>query len=111
MAPIAFPSVSAIRDAVLNFYTRSADTIWGETVDNAMLGSLEKRSSYVKPTEFSKGIIAIFAVIGGFMAFSVWWFFLKKGGFVWREDDWDDYKSSVLRRKGPDGKTISSGST
>lgn len=37
------------------------------------------------------------------------WFFLwaKNGGFQWSGHDWDDYKSTVLRRKGPDGKTLS----
>lgn len=39
---------------------------------------------------------------------SIWFFFwAKNGGFVWREGDWEDYKSTVLRRKGPDGKTLS----
>ena len=26
---------------------------------------------------------------------------------MWRKGDWEDYKSTVLRRKGPDGKTLS----
>lgn len=39
---------------------------------------------------------------------SLWFFFwAKNGGFHWQENDWDDYKSTVLRRKGPDGKTLS----
>ncbi len=39
---------------------------------------------------------------------SLWFFFhAKNGGFQWQEGDWDDYKSTVLRRKGPDGKTLS----
>ncbi|KAF3914054.1 hypothetical protein AA313_de0201893 [Arthrobotrys entomopaga] len=112
MAPtLSVPSASEIKDAVIELYIRSADAMWGTSLEATMNNSIEKRSPYVKPTDFSKGIIAIFAILGGAMAFSVWWFFMKKGGFVWREDDWDDYKSSVMRRKGPDGKTISSGST
>lgn len=39
---------------------------------------------------------------------SIWFFFwAKNGGFVWRQGDWDDYKSTVLRRKDKDGKTLS----
>ncbi|KAK6534966.1 hypothetical protein TWF281_006266 [Arthrobotrys megalospora] len=105
------PTASTLKDAILDLYTRSADSLMGTPIDAAMSQSLEKRNPYVNPKDFSKGIIAIFAILGGTMAFSVWWFFMKRGGFQWKEDDWDDYKSSVLRRKGPDGKTISSGST
>jgi len=39
---------------------------------------------------------------------SIWFFFwAKNGGFVWRETDWEDYKSTVLRRKDKDGNTLS----
>lgn len=38
----------------------------------------------------------------------IWFFFwAKNGGFYFKEDDWDDYKSTVLRRKGPNGTTLS----
>ncbi|USP77691.1 uncharacterized protein yc1106_04965 [Curvularia clavata] len=55
------------------------------------------------------GFQALFAIIGIGMAFMALWFFFwaKNGGFKWREGDWEDYKSTVLRRKGPDGKTLS----
>ncbi|KNG48140.1 hypothetical protein DDE82_004828 [Stemphylium lycopersici] len=55
------------------------------------------------------GFQALFALIGIGMAFLAIWFFFwaKNGGFKWRENDWEDYKSTVLRRKGPDGKTLS----
>ncbi|EMD92917.1 hypothetical protein COCC4DRAFT_197031 [Bipolaris maydis ATCC 48331] len=55
------------------------------------------------------GFQALFALIGIGMAFMAIWFFFwaKNGGFKWREGDWEDYKSTVLRRKGPDGKTLS----
>jgi hypothetical protein len=55
------------------------------------------------------GFQALFAIIGIGMAFLAIWFFFwaKNGGFKWRENDWEDYKSTVLRRKGPDGKTLS----
>jgi hypothetical protein len=55
------------------------------------------------------GFQALFALIGVGMTLTAIWFFFwaKNGGFKWREDDWEDYKSTVLRRKGPDGKTLS----
>ncbi|CAI7570972.1 unnamed protein product [Penicillium glandicola] len=56
-----------------------------------------------------QGLMALFAIIGlAFVLGGIWFFFwAKNGGFVWRKGDWDDYKSTVLRRKGPDGKTLS----
>ncbi|EKV06590.1 endosomal spry domain-containing protein [Penicillium digitatum] len=56
-----------------------------------------------------QGLMALFALIGlAFVIGGIWFFFwAKNGGFVWRKGDWDDYKSTVLRRKGPDGKTLS----
>lgn len=52
---------------------------------------------------------ALFAILGVTMAVgSIWFFFhAKNGGFVWRRGDWEDYKSTVLRRRGPDGKLLS----
>lgn len=51
----------------------------------------------------------LFALIGIGMTMTALWFFFKakNGGFKWHEDDWEDYKSTVLRRKGPDGRTLS----
>jgi hypothetical protein len=62
------------------------------------------------PTDFdNKGFQALFAIIGmGMVLLALWFFFwAKNGGFHFREGDWEDYKSTVLRRKGPDGKTLS----
>jgi hypothetical protein len=55
------------------------------------------------------GFQALFALIGVGMTLTAIWFFFwaKNGGFKWRKDDWEDYKSTVMRRKGPDGKTLS----
>ena len=57
----------------------------------------------------NKGIQALFALIGAsFVLGAIWFFFwAKNGGFKWQKGDWDEYKSTVLRRKGPDGKTLS----
>lgn len=56
-----------------------------------------------------KGLYALFAILGvAFVLAGIWFFFwAKNGGFVWRRGDWEEYKSTVLRRKGPDGKTLS----
>ncbi|KAE8153760.1 hypothetical protein BDV25DRAFT_148743 [Aspergillus avenaceus] len=56
-----------------------------------------------------QGLLALFALLGAaFVLAAIWFFFwAKNGGFVWRKGDWDDYKSTVLRRKGPDGQTLS----
>ncbi|MCJ1253013.1 hypothetical protein MMC24_000820 [Lignoscripta atroalba] len=57
----------------------------------------------------NKGIFALFALLAAALVLASIWFFFwaKNGGFVFRKGDWDDYKSTVLRRKGPDGKTLS----
>ncbi|KAL1310551.1 hypothetical protein AAFC00_000831 [Neodothiora populina] len=57
----------------------------------------------------NKGFFALFAILGVAIVCTIIWFFFhaKNGGFVFYENDWDDYKSTVLRRKGPDGKTLS----
>jgi len=55
------------------------------------------------------GFLVLFALIGAVMVMATMWFFFmaKNGGFHWKKTDWEDYKSTVLRRKGPDGKTLS----
>ncbi|KAF1840130.1 uncharacterized protein K460DRAFT_371348 [Cucurbitaria berberidis CBS 394.84] len=56
------------------------------------------------------GFQVLFALIAVGMTLMALWFFFwaKNGGFKWRgKDDWEDYKSTVMRRKGPDGKTLS----
>lgn len=61
----------------------------------------------------NKAFFALFAILGVVMVLGGIWFFFwaKNGGFKWQEGDWDDYKSTVLRRKGPDGKTLYSSSS
>jgi hypothetical protein len=56
-----------------------------------------------------KGVQAAFALIGAaFVVGAIWFFFwAKNGGFQWRKGDWEEYKSTVLRRKGPNGTTLS----
>jgi len=56
----------------------------------------------------NKAILALFATLGAAMVLAALWFFFwsKNGGFHFEEGDWEDYKSTVLRRKGPDGRTL-----
>jgi hypothetical protein len=70
-------------------------------------------SGSISPTSFNNNaIFALFGLIGAaFVIVGIWFFFwAKNGGFEFKEDDWEDYKSTVLRRKGPNG-TILSGAT
>ncbi len=57
----------------------------------------------------NRGIFALFALLAaGLVLTSIWFFFwAKNGGFHFREGDWEEYKSTVLRRKGPNGTTLS----
>ncbi|KEY64827.1 hypothetical protein S7711_09944 [Stachybotrys chartarum IBT 7711] len=55
------------------------------------------------------GFFVLFALIGvAFVATGIWFFFwAKNGGFHFQEKDWDEYKSTVLRRRGPNGTILS----
>ena len=67
----------------------------------------------VDPTTISNnGIFALFGILGaGMVLASIWFFFwARNGGFRFRKGDWDEYKSTVLRRRGPNG-TLLSGAT
>lgn len=57
----------------------------------------------------NKVIFILFGLIGvGFIVTGIWFFFwAKNGGFYFKENDWEEYKSTVLRRKGPNGTTLS----
>ncbi|MCJ1261937.1 hypothetical protein MMC22_001806 [Lobaria immixta] len=57
----------------------------------------------------NRGIFALFALLAASLVLASIWFFFwaKNGGFRFRKGDWEDYKSTVLRRKGPNGKTLS----
>lgn len=60
----------------------------------------------------NNAIFALFGLIGvAFVVLGIWFFFwAKNGGFVFKQNDWDDYKTTVLRRRGPNG-TLLSGAT
>jgi hypothetical protein len=55
------------------------------------------------------GFFILFGLIGAaLVVLGVWFFFhAKNGGFEFQENDWDEYKSTVLRRRGPNGTILS----
>ncbi|XWW96704.1 hypothetical protein V2A60_004681 [Cordyceps javanica] len=58
------------------------------------------------------GFFVLFALLGlAFVVGAIWFFFwARNGGFHFKETDWEDYKTAVLRRRGPNG-TLLSGAT
>ena len=78
--------------------------------DPAQTKSVSYGHGAIDPNHINmKGFFALFAFIGAALVLTAIWFFFwaKNGGFHWRRGDWDDYKSTVLRRKGPNGTTLS----
>lgn len=73
-----------------------------------------KGTGTINPNSINmQGMLALFAILGAcFVLASIWFFFwAKNGGCIWRKGDWEEYKSTVLRRKGPDGRTLSNATT
>ena len=123
MAPTLF---TTFRRAV----SATASTISTRTVDDFSAGPLGQahklltaRDSHEPTKDPSSGVLdphdinnagffALFAIIGvAIVCTGIWFFFwAKNGGFQFKEDDWDDYKTTVLRRRGPNG-TLLSGAT
>ncbi|KAG6000789.1 hypothetical protein E4U54_001277 [Claviceps lovelessii] len=104
---------------------RSPDTLAGGSIDGPLgeARRLRVRREEKAPQELTHGILdphdinnvgffVLFALIGvAFVITGIWFFFwAKNGGFYYQESDWDEYKSTVLRRKGPNG-TLLSGAT
>lgn len=70
----------------------------------------DPQAGALRPTEINNNaVFAIFGLIGaGFVVVGIWFFFwAKNGGFYFKKGDWEDYKSTVLRRKGPNGTIYS----
>ncbi|ORY71774.1 uncharacterized protein BCR38DRAFT_418030 [Pseudomassariella vexata] len=73
-------------------------------------GQIDPSKGAINPHDINNGgIFALFALIGvGLVCGGIWFFFwAKNGGFVFKENDWDDYKTTVLRRRGPNGTLLS----
>lgn len=58
------------------------------------------------------GFFVLFALLGfAFVVAAIWFFFwARNGGFHFKQTDWEDYKTAVLRKRGPNG-TLLSGAT
>ncbi|KAK3370124.1 hypothetical protein B0H63DRAFT_307982 [Podospora didyma] len=122
MAPALAASVTAILTSTLKARKDVAQP------DIAGLGPLAARSvllarsgniavdpsqGLIPPTQINNNaVFAIFGILGAaFVVGGIWFFFwAKNGGFVFRKDDWDDYKTTVMRRRGPNG-TLLTGAT
>lgn len=81
--------------------------------DNKEKDRPDPEKGLVHPQEINNNaMFALFGILGAAIVIGAVWFFFwaKNGGFYFKEDDWDDYKSTVLRRKGPNG-TIYSNAT
>lgn len=122
----AYADIPGLAESSLELDKRSTAArshIFGRDTSHDPLSPLEKSllvardgSSYVpgqgaKPATSINNhfFFALFAILGVVMVLGALWFFFwaKNGGFQYQQGDWDDYKSTVLRRKGPDGKTLS----
>lgn len=128
MAPVSHPSPTVARDdhlaeieSLIASHNLPNNNLSPKSLSSAQVADLTPRSENTddksRPGEGSvdpgsinmQGILALFAILGAiFVLGGIWFFFwAKNGGFVWREGDWEEYKSTVLRRKGPDGRTLS----
>jgi hypothetical protein len=90
--------------------TRSDDSASQSSTLQTRDSSYSPGSGTTPPTNIpNNAVFALFGLIGaGFVITGIWFFFwAKNGGFYFKEGDWEDYKSTVLRRKGPNGTTLS----
>jgi hypothetical protein len=118
MAPVPESTLSTLLTSLLKRSpSPSSPTLEEFSPLAARTAPLQPRSTLTDPssgvTPFqsinNKAIFALFGLIGvGIVCTGIWFFFwAKNGGFYFKETDWDDYKSTVLRRKGPNGTTLS----
>ncbi|TFA99830.1 hypothetical protein CCMA1212_008078 [Trichoderma ghanense] len=113
------PTVASTGTPTVDFIDTDQFPADGPLIEGArLLARLSKRTEdpskgVLDPHDINNaGFFFLFALIGvGFVVTGIWFFFYaKNGGIYFNDHDWDDYKSTVLRRKGPNG-TILSGAT
>ena len=123
MAPVPEPTASSLISSILSLRRHIArsivptyDSLSSRSTDSNAHIIVARDSGYVPGSGVlapdalpNNAIFAIFGLIGaGFVITGIWFFFwAKNGGFYFKEGDWEDYKSTVLRRKGPNGTTLS----
>jgi hypothetical protein len=102
-SPAPVPSPLSLSPKALHLASRAQDLLRRELTDPG--------AGVIPPTRINnKAFFAFFGLIGVFFVCTGIWFFFwaKNGGFYFNgKKDWDDYKSTVLRRKGPNGTTLS----
>lgn len=72
--------------------------------------TIDPTSGTISPHSINNnGMFALFGILGAAICVGIIWFFFwaKNGGFHFKDNDWDDYKSTVLRRTGPNGTILS----
>ena len=109
-SPSVSPSLSASPDTYLAKRDIDTSTGNGKSITARSDKTYVPGKGTVDPHHINmQGLLALFAILGAaFVIAGIWFFFwAKNGGFQWRKGDWEEYKSTVLRRKGPDGKTLS----
>lgn len=110
------PRAAEVLDTVASHVSRVRNTLSARSVEetsNRHQPTVDASSGVLDPHDINNvGFFVLFALIGvGFVVTGIWFFFwAKNGGFRFKENDWEDYKSTVLRRKGPNG-TLLSGAT
>ncbi|KAI1079292.1 hypothetical protein F5B20DRAFT_172240 [Whalleya microplaca] len=98
LGPLAARSILVARDG---------DTSKDDT------SKVDPHKGVVRPNDINNTFVfVLFGLIGAaFVCTGIWFFFwARNGGFHFKQNDWEDYKSTVLRRKGPNG-TVLSGAT
>lgn len=121
MAPALFHHARSILEHALT--TRQPDTLnsLGPLATHKFLAARDDTASRPNPESGvlhpnqinNKFMFVLFGLIGAaFICIGIWFFFwARNGGFYFKESDWEDYKSTVLRRKGPNGTTLSGATT
>ncbi|KAI9819068.1 MAG: hypothetical protein M1826_001198 [Phylliscum demangeonii] len=105
--PSPLPSPPAFSPHTIHALTRRQDPAPSSANDK---GHVSPGSGSIDPTSVNNRILfVLFGVLGASLVVASIWFFFwaRNGGFHFQEGDWEDYKSTVLRRKGKDGKTLS----
>ena len=106
----------SLLDFIPSRTARSIDTISPLDLGNVLRARNPAAPQYtpgsgaVPPTSINNNaVLALFGLLSASLVIASIWFFFwaKNGGFKFRKGDWDDYKSTVLRRKGPNGTTLS----
>ena len=102
-SPVLLERAETISPLEAGAYLFSRDTPPDDHKHDPSSGTFDPKTINNKGIQFLFALIAASLVLG-----SIWFFFwAKNGGFHFKEGDWEEYKSTVLRRKGPNGTTLS----